>query len=76
MTYSPLKAPHGVIYRISEDGGRTWPESAGGVIDDSSESADCGHARGIQLDDGSIYLVYYVHLPNGIRIIKGARIEI
>jgi hypothetical protein len=76
MTYSPLKAPYGVIYRISEDGGRTWPEKAAGEIDVNSESSECGWARGLQLDDGSVYFVYYTHKPGDIFAIMGARIRI
>ncbi|MFA6451702.1 MAG: sialidase family protein [bacterium] len=75
MTYSPLKEPYGVKYRISEDGGRTWPESSVVFIDDSSESEDCGHARGLLLDDGSVYIVYYTH-KGKYRLIMGARVEV
>ncbi len=74
MTYSPLKEPHGVVYRISEDGGKTWPENLYGEVYIKNESDECGWARGVQLDDGSVFLVYYVHKPGNVFAISGTKL--
>ncbi len=75
MTYSSLSEPN-LMYRISEDNGKTWPESTSGSIDSDSISLDSGRARCLQLEDGSVFVVYYSHQTDGSRSIMGARITI
>jgi len=75
ITYSTAQEPS-VMYRISEDGGRTWPESTATVIENESLSLDSGRARSLQLDDGSVFVVYYSHRQDEMRVIMGAHTEV
>lgn len=76
IAYSQLREPYRVKFRISDDGGATWPESSDFTVDTDSHSHDFGHVRGLQLDDGSVFLVYYLHRPSGLRSIMGAGFKI
>ncbi len=60
IAYTDYQTPFGIHIRVSEDSGRTWPDSECRLLDDSSVSGDCGWTRGFQLDDGSVFLSYYV----------------
>lgn len=76
LVVNPVDAPQSIVARISEDDGRTWPENLSLKIDDRSISAACGHPRGLQMDDGSVFFVYHSHLKKGTRSIVGAHFEI
>jgi hypothetical protein len=60
IAYTDQNAQFGIFIRISEDSGLTWLDSECRLLDDSSTSSDCGWTRGFQLDDGSVFLSYYV----------------
>jgi hypothetical protein len=74
--YSDTRAPFGIKFRVSDDCGGSWPDSAESTVDESSVSTDCGWPRGIQTDDGSVFITYYIHRPSGARAIMGARFVI
>jgi len=72
IAYTDCQAPFGIHIRVSEDSGRTWPDSDCRLLDDSSVSGDCGWTRGFQLDDGSVFLSYYVSGKKKTTTILGA----
>lgn len=58
LTYGRRHNPHfGQRARISYDGGQTWGEEL--VISQDAEIADLGYPSSVELDDGSIFTVYY-----------------
>ncbi|MCF0235011.1 MAG: exo-alpha-sialidase, partial [Thermoguttaceae bacterium] len=57
MTYGHRRAPLGVQARVSEDNGETWSEAL--VIYGDGTTGDLGYPSTVQLDDGSLYTVWY-----------------
>lgn len=49
----------GVRYTLSRDGGLTWEKRVEGVLESASESDDCGYPSSVELEDGSLFTVYY-----------------
>ena len=61
LTYGYREAGYGQRARISRDEGKTWSEDI--IIRDDGETIDLGYPCSIEMDDGSIYTVYYQALP-------------
>lgn len=61
LTYGYREIGYGQRARISRDEGKTWSEDI--IIRDDGETGDLGYPGSIELDDGSIYTVYYQALP-------------
>lgn len=75
MTYSPVEKPFGVKARLSDDGGKTWPDSNILSIESESISHDCGHARTIQDNNGDLFITYYSHVSKDERAVYVARLD-
>ena len=60
-TYGYRRPPFGNRAAVSADGGRTW--SAPMVLDEKPEPRDIGYPSTVKLADGSLYSVWYEHLP-------------
>lgn len=69
--YGYRREPYGIRASFSEDGGRTWKTESEIVIRDDGCSRDVGYPSTVQLDDGSLYTVYYIHGEDDIRHIAG-----
>lgn len=69
--YGYRQEPFGVRASLSEDGGKTWDTGAEIVIRDDGDSRDVGYPSTVQLSDGSLYTVYYIHGTDNVRYIAG-----
>lgn len=65
--------PFGQVHLLrSSDGGRTW--SAPMVLDEKPQPRDIGYPSTVQLADGSLYSVWYEHLPGApLATVEAAR---
>ena len=59
--YGYRKDPMGIRASISYDGGDTWDMENEYVLRDDGASVDLGYPCSIQLRDGRIFTVYYIH---------------
>ncbi len=57
LTYTLRSGIFGQCARISYDGGKTWSDQI--VLCDNARDWDSGYCSSVELDDGSIYTVYY-----------------
>ena len=69
--YGYRREPFGVRACLSDDGGKTWNISEEIVIRDDGGSRDLGYPSTVQLEDGSLFTVYYIHGGDNIRHIAG-----
>lgn len=69
--YGYRREPYGVRACLSHDGGITWNMDKEIVLRDDGDSGDVGYPSTVQLDDGSLYTVYYLHGEDAIRHIAG-----
>ena len=60
MTYGHRRNPLGVQARVSEDCGETWSEPL--VLYGDASDGDLGYPSTVQLDDGSLFTVWYEHM--------------
>ncbi len=60
-TFGYRYLPYGNRAAISSDGGRTWSEPM--VIDEKPVARDIGYPSTVELADGSLFSVWYEHLP-------------
>ncbi|MFP4384786.1 MAG: sialidase family protein [Spirochaetia bacterium] len=74
--YGYRREPFGVRAALSDDGGRTWNISGEIILRDDGCSRDVGYPSTVQLDDGSLYTVYYIHGEDNIRHIAGTHWKI
>ncbi len=58
VTYGYRKEPHGERACISRDNGTTWDVDNAFILS-SANNSDLGYPASVQLDDGSIYTIYY-----------------
>ena len=70
MTYGHRRAPLGVQARVSDDCGDTWSEPI--VVYGDGKNGDLGYPSTVQLDDGSLFTVWY-ESPDGISHLRSAR---
>lgn len=61
LTYGYREPGYGQRAVVSYDEGKTWSEDI--IIRDDGETGDLGYPCSIELDDGSIYTVYYQAVP-------------
>lgn len=71
--YGYRREPFGVRACLSEDDGRTWNMAEEIILRDDGCSRDVGYPSTVQLDDGYLYTVYYIHGEDNIRHIAGTR---
>lgn len=57
LTYTIRDERYGQRARLSYDGGKTWGEEI--VLCENAKNWDSGYCSSVELDDGSIYTVYY-----------------
>ncbi|MGI6173645.1 MAG: sialidase family protein [Christensenellales bacterium] len=57
LTYGYREVPYGQRARISRDEGRTWSDEL--ILRDDGETGDLGYPCTVEMDDGSLYTVYY-----------------
>ncbi len=57
MTYGHRRDPLGVQARVSDDNGDTWSDAM--VIYGEGKTGDLGYPSTVQLDDGSLFTVWY-----------------
>ncbi len=57
LTYGRRETPYGERAAVSYDLGRTWADEY--IIDDRSDTHDLGYPSTVELDDGSLFSVYY-----------------
>ncbi|HEX5870824.1 MAG TPA: sialidase family protein, partial [Longimicrobium sp.] len=64
----------GVRYSLSYDGGRTWDPGIEGVLEGGADNVDCGYPSTVELDDGSLWTVYYTSdRPGGGELVATVR---
>jgi hypothetical protein len=61
---------------VSEDQGATWKIEQEIVLRDDGGSRDLGYPSSVQLADGTLVTVYYIHGPDGVRHIAATRWQI
>jgi hypothetical protein len=75
-TYGVRKEPFGERACLSKDGGKTWDIDHEITINESS-TADLGYPSSVQLEDGSIFTVYYqIDRPGEKTCLMGTRWKI
>jgi hypothetical protein len=72
-SYGYRRPPYGVRACVSEDHGTSWNIANEVVLRDDGASRDVGYPSSVQLDDGSLVTVYYIHGQDGIRHIAATR---
>ncbi|MEW6355145.1 MAG: sialidase family protein [Planctomycetota bacterium] len=58
-TYGYRRKPFGQRACLSNDGGETWNLDEEIILRDDSASGDLGYPASVELDDGTIYTIYY-----------------
>lgn len=69
------REPFGVRAVISADGGRSWDVAHPAVLRADGETRDLGYPVSVQLDDASIFTVYY-HTAGGVTHVAATRWEL
>lgn len=69
LTYGRRTAPYGIYASISEDGGRSWGDTA--WLLRRTRDADQGYTSSLELDDGRIFTTSYAKNGRGITGITG-----
>lgn len=64
VSYGRRKEPFGERACISKDGGQTW-DVENEIVLSQAPTSDLGYPASVQLDDGSIFTVYYEQLEKG-----------
>ncbi len=64
VSYGRRKEPFGERACISKDGGKTW-DVENEIVLSQAPSSDLGYPASVQLDDGSLFTVYYEALEKG-----------
>ena len=59
LVYGSRIWPYGVGAMVSRDGGRTWDRSRRVMLGWDSQNTDTGYPSAVQLDDGTIVVLYY-----------------
>lgn len=71
MTYGHRRDPLGIQARISDDNGDTWSEAM--IIHGDGTSGDLGYPSTVQLDDGSLFTVWYEVVSGYFAKLRSAR---
>lgn len=72
-SYGYRRPPYGVRACFSRDGGATWDIEAEVVLRDDGGSRDLGYPCSVELPDGTLVTVYYMHTDDGVRHIAATR---
>jgi hypothetical protein len=72
-SYGYRREPFGIRACLSEDHGMSWDIENEFVLRDDGATRDLGYPCTAQLDDGSLFTVYYIHGEDGIRHIAGTK---
>mgnify|MGYP005839683303 CR=1 FL=1 len=72
-SYGYRRPPYGVRACLSGDGGHTWDVAHEIVLRDDGASRDVGYPASVELADGTLVTVYYIHGQDGIRHIAATR---
>jgi sialidase-1 len=75
-SYGYRRPPFGVRACFSDDQGATWNMEQEVILRNDGETRDCGYPASVQLADGSLVTVYYIHGTDGIRHIAVTRWEL
>jgi len=59
MVYGCRRTPKGVQAILSDDGGKTWSFDRRVFLAWEALNTDCGYPSAVQLDDGTIVMLYY-----------------
>jgi hypothetical protein len=71
-TYGHRKFPYGIRACLSYDNGEKWDIKNEIIIRDDLPNADLGYPTSIQLEDGTIFTVYYGQDEDGVTCIQGS----
>jgi hypothetical protein len=63
LTYGYRRNPFGVRCKYSEDEGKTWSKEI--ILRDDAHTIDVGYPRSTALEDGSIFVCYYIGTYEG-----------
>ncbi len=72
-SYGYRREPFGVRACISLDDGETWDMAHEYILRSDGGSRDLGYPSSVQLADGALLTVYYIHAGDGIRHIACTR---
>lgn len=72
-SYGYRREPFGIRACLSEDGGKSWEIENEYVLRDDGVTRDLGYPCTAQLEDGTLFTVYYIHGEDGIRHIAATR---
>jgi len=72
-SYGYRRPPFGIRACLSPDGGLTWNMAHEYVLRDDGGSRDAGYPSSVQILDGTLITVYYIHGKDGIRHIACTR---
>lgn len=72
-SYGYRRPPFGIRACLSPDSGLTWDMAHEYVLRDDGGSRDAGYPSSVQLLDGMLITVYYIHGKDGIRHIACTR---
>ena len=75
-SYGYRRERYGIRAALSSDGGKTWDIDNEIVLRDDGGSRDLGYPCSVELPDGEIMTVYYIHTEDGIRHIAGTKWEL
>ncbi len=59
LVHGNRNKPYGVGAAISHDSGKTWESDKRLMVAWTSLNTDCGYPSVVQLDDGTIVMIYY-----------------
>jgi hypothetical protein len=72
MTYGHRRPPFGNQARLSTDGGRTWSEPL--LLSGDGAGGDLGYPSTVELDDGTLFTVWYEVLASSpYAVLRAAR---
>ncbi|HKJ26118.1 MAG TPA: sialidase family protein [Anaerolineales bacterium] len=72
-SYGYRREPFGIRASLSHDGGKTWDVANEAILRQDGGSRDLGYPCSVELGDGEILTVYYIHGDDGIRHIAGTK---
>ena len=74
--YGYRRPPMGIRAALSRDGGATWNPSGELVVRDDGRHHDLGYPAAAQLDDGRVFVAYYINTGGPYSHIAGSWTEV
>lgn len=71
-TYGYRRPPYGIRACLTNDEGKSWDIENEIVIRDDGAGGDLGYPSSVELNDGTVFTVYYFLKEDGIRFIAGS----